>query len=225
MNGRSSKRFWWSLLLVLSVCFAGLAAWVGWGLGQWLVVADPLEPASAIVVLSGGAPYRAIEAAQIFRGGWAPEVWITRPPREAEEVMARLGLRIDFGDESSSRLILERLGVPPSAVTTLLPPVRNTAEEVTGIAAELARRRGDRVIIVTSKAHTRRVRATWRVVVGSPGVVVRYAGLDRFDGARWWERTEDALAVSREVFGLLNVWAGFPVRPRERPVGAAELRR
>ena len=138
--------------------------------------------------------------------------------------MARVGLKIDFGDEGSNRLILERLGVSPSAIRTLAPGVRNTAEEVTGIAAELARRRGDRVIIVTSKSHTRRVRATWRAIVGSPDVVVRYAVLDRFDGARWWERTDDALAVSREVFGLLNVWAGFPLRPRETTAGAAELR-
>lgn len=212
--------------LLISACAVGLSAWAIGGLGGWLVVADPLQRASAIVVLSGGAPYRAIEAAQIFRGGWAPEVWITRPPRETEEaVMARFGLKIDFGDEGSNRLILERLGVSLSAIRTLTPGVRNTAEEVASIAAELARRQGDRVIIVTSKSHTRRVRATWRAITGSPGAVVRYAPLDRFDGSRWWERTDDALAVSREVFGLLNVWAGFPVRPRETMADAAELRR
>ena len=215
----------WMTAALIGALMVGLAAWAVAGLGRWLVVADPLQRARAAVVLSGGAPYRAIEAAEIFRGGWAAAVWITRPPREAEEmVMARFSLKIDLGDESSNRLILERLGVSPRFIRTLTAAPRNTAEEVATIAAELTRTQGDRVIIVTSKSHTRRVRATWRAVVGSPGLVVRYADLDRFDGARWWERTDDALAVSREVFGLLNVWAGFPVRPPGTTAGAAELR-
>ena len=50
-----------------------------------------------------------------------------------------------------------------------------------------------------------------------PRAVVRHAGSDAFDGGRWWRRTGDALAVSREVFGLMNVWAGFPVSPDGTP--------
>jgi uncharacterized SAM-binding protein YcdF (DUF218 family) len=208
--------------LIVVACGIGLSAWAVAGVGRWLVVADPLEPATAVVVLSGGAPYRAIEAAHIFRDGWASQVWITRSPTEADEALvARLGLKFDFGDESSNRLVLERLGVAPGAIRTLTPGARNTAEEVTRIASELARTAGDRVIIVSSKSHTRRVRATWQAVVGSaPRAIVRYASLDRFNGSRWWERTDDALAVSREVFGLLNVWAGFPIRPDRRQTEA-----
>ena len=37
--------------------------WGASGVGQWLMVADPLEPAKAVVVLSGRVPSRAIEAA------------------------------------------------------------------------------------------------------------------------------------------------------------------
>ena len=28
-------------------------------------------------------------------------------------------------------------------------------------------------------------------------------------------RTRDALAVAREMLGLMNAWAGFPVQPAE----------
>lgn len=216
VNIRAGTRSWVVLALVAATGMTALGAWTAVGLGRWLIVADPLERATAIVVLSGGAPYRAIEAAAIFRGDWAREIWITRSPREADEALvARLDVKIDFGDEGSNRLILERLGVPSSAIKTLAPGARNTLEELRRVATELARQRGDRVIIVTSKSHTRRVRATWHVVAGSHQAVVRYANLDPFDGPRWWERTDDALTVSREVFGLLNVWAGFPLRPRE----------
>jgi hypothetical protein len=70
------------------------------------------------------------------------------------------------------------------------------------------------VIIVTSKAHTRRVRAMRHAVIGErPAAIVRYASDDPFHADRWWRYTRDALDVTREVFGLLTVWAGFPVQP------------
>jgi hypothetical protein len=90
------------------------------------------------------------------------------------------------------------------------------------VIADTVRRAGaDRVIIVTSKPHSRRVRAIWHAVVGnSPQAVVRYAESDAFDPEHWWRRTSDALAVSREVLGMMNVWAGFPVRPDTTAAGA-----
>ena len=92
--------------------------------------------------------------------------------------------------------------------------VWNTVDEMRLVAAELGRYGGDRVIIVTSKAHSRRVRATWSAIVGtSPRAIIRYAGEEPYDARVWWRNTRDALDVSREVFGLVNVWAGFPVRP------------
>jgi uncharacterized SAM-binding protein YcdF (DUF218 family) len=183
--------------------------------GGWLVVADPLERAQAIVVLSGRVPFRAMEAASIYGGGWAPEVWITRETRSAEEVaLGRLGLTV-VRAEVYNREVLERMGVPSDAIRVLGDPVDTTAEEVEVIARRLDRTGGERVILVTSKPHSRRVKATWRALVGdAPRAVVRYTTEEPYDAARWWRHTREALAVSREVFGLMNVWAGFPVRPR-----------
>src|SRR5271157_6178236 len=47
------------------------------GIGRWLVLEDPLEKAQAIVVLSGRMPIRAMEAAKLYREGYAPKVWLT----------------------------------------------------------------------------------------------------------------------------------------------------
>ena len=63
----------WRLALTMIVvlgAFGGLVLWGVSNLGRWLVVGDPLERASAAVVLSGGAPFRAIEAATLYRDGW-----------------------------------------------------------------------------------------------------------------------------------------------------------
>lgn len=207
-------------MLVLGALLGLVAVLVPWGasgIGQWLMVADPLQPAKAIVVLSGRVPFRAMEAAAIYRDGLAPEVWLTKEAVGPEEqALGRLGVAVVRG-EAYNREALERLGVKPEAIRLLDDGVLNTVDEMRIIASQLGRNGGDRVIIVTSKAHSRRVRATWAAIVGdSPRAIVRYAREEPYGGRGWWRNTRDALDVSREVFGLVNVWAGFPVQP-DRP--------
>jgi len=208
-------------VLVLGALLGIVAVLVPWGvsgIGQWLMVADPLEPAKAIVVLSGRVPFRAMEAASIYREGLAPEVWLTKEVVRAEELaLGRLGVAI-VREEVYNREALERLGVKPEAIRLLGDGILNTVDEMRLIASELGRNGGERVIIVTSKAHSRRVRATWAAIVGaSPRAIVRYAREEPYGARGWWRNTRDALDVSREVFGLMNVWAGFPVQPDRHP--------
>ena len=186
-------------------------------LGKWLIVEDPLEKAAAIVILGGQPPYRAMEGASLYKGGWAPEIWVLSPviPEETE-VLAEMGIEW-MKEERLNRMILGRLGVPSSAIRVLPERVKNTVEEVRLVSSLLREKRAQRVILVTSKVHTRRTRATWRALVGkSPRAIVRFAKRDPFSPASWWRYTDDALAVVREIFGLLNVWAGFPIQPEVR---------
>ena len=84
------------------------------------------------------------------------------------------------------------------------------------MSAELDRESGSQVILVTTKAHTRRVRTLWnRLARPGTHAVVRAAQDDGFQPARWWRTSADALEVVREVLGLLNAWAGLPLRPSE----------
>jgi uncharacterized SAM-binding protein YcdF (DUF218 family) len=199
-------------LLVSVVVSTALGVWIVREVGGWLVTSDPLEPAWAVVVLAGHMPVRAMEAALIYREGWAREVWITGTAVEPEEQALR-NLRISvFKEDYYSRKVLESLGIPPEAIRVLDSGARNTLQEVHRIAEELRRVGRERVIVVTSKGNSRRVKATWRRRIGEDlSAIVRYARDDPYDGDRWWRRTKDTLVVSREVFGLINVWAGFPV--------------
>jgi uncharacterized SAM-binding protein YcdF (DUF218 family) len=215
VRGRAS---WLRLVLALAVVVAlvGVTApWAAKAVGGWLVVADGIEPARAVVVLSGRVPFRAMRAASIYKDGFAPEVWVSRPmPTPEELTMRRLGIPDMKTEEQRNRQVLERLGVPTSVIRVLDTGVLNTMEEVEVIARELRRTGGDRVIVVTSKPHTRRVKAIWHAMVGdAPRMMVQHPAEELFDPDHWWRNTGDALEVSREVFGLMNVWAGFPVRP------------
>jgi uncharacterized SAM-binding protein YcdF (DUF218 family) len=183
--------------------------------GTWLMVQDPLQPARSVVVFGGQVPFRAMAAAAVYRQGWTREVWVTQGAVN-EEDLALEHLRIDRPPEHVYSLrVLERLGVPLDAVRVLPERNVNTADEIRTVARALKAVGGDRVILITSKYHTRRVKAVWSALVGSgPEAVVRYTPDDPFEPRRWWHNTADAQSVAREWFGLLNAWAGFPVNSR-----------
>ena len=180
--------------------------------GRWLVREDRLANADAIVVLSGGMPYRAEGAADIFRQGYAPNVWLTRPESPSPTLAA---MHIHFvGEEEYSREILIHEGVPSAAIHILPAQIVDTEQEIDEISHEMRADHASRVIIVTSPEHTRRVHALWvRLAAANQKVIVRGAAEDPFDRNHWWRNTRDAYAVVRELLGLANTWAGLPVRP------------
>ena len=199
----------WLVAGILVLC---LGAVVFLRVGNWLVQEDDLQKCQAVVVITGGMPYRALQAAEVYRAGWAPEVWLTRPV-EPNETMEKLGIPFD-GEEELSRRVLIKEGVPEKAIRILSPAIVNTADELSVIADALQNEKGSAVTIVTSKAHTRRVRALWnRSESGRGKLLVRAATTDSFDASHWWRSTSDALEVVREVLGLFNVWAGLPLKP------------
>ena len=182
------------------------------GVGRWLVAEDQLGKASAIVVLSGAMPMRAIEAAKLYREGYAPEVWLTHST-EPGETLQEMGIPF-AGEDHYNALVLIHEGVPAKAIHVLEPPIVNTADEIKVAASALAQAKGDAVILVTTKVHTRRVRLLWRRLASGQGrAIVRGASADPFDPRHWWRSTTDALDVVREVLGVLNVWAGLPLHP------------
>jgi uncharacterized SAM-binding protein YcdF (DUF218 family) len=196
------------VLLILAV----VAAIMFRGVGRWLVVEDPLDRADAIVVLSGGLPDRALEAAKVFSQGMAPQVWLTRPSNPATE-LSKMGISFE-GEEGYSHAVLIHEGVPDSAIRILTPEIVNTEDEERAIIAEMQSTKAARVIIITSPPHTRRVRALWRrLAPAGLALTVRSASADDYDANHWWRTTRDSLSVTRELMGLLNVWAGLPVRP------------
>jgi len=180
--------------------------------GRWLVVQDPLEKVQAIAVLSGRMPMRAIEAAKLYREGYAPEVWLTRSTEPGKTLKA-MGIQY-IGEDSYNFQILTHEGVPAGAIRVLEPPIVNTADEIAAISATMAQERDSTVIIVTSKVHTRRVRILWNRLVGARArAIIRAASDDPFEPGRWWRNTGDALDVVRELLGILNAWAGMPLHP------------
>lgn len=198
------------IAIILAVLIAGIFTFRG--VGRWLVRENPLAHAEAIVVLSGGLPYRAEGAADIYRQGYAPQVWLTEP-ESPSPALAAMGIHF-VSEEEYSREVLIHQGVPPAAIHILPGTIVDTEQEIDEISREMRNDRVSSVIIVTSPEHTRRVHALWvRLAAKNQQAIVRAAAEDPFDRYHWWRDTRDAYAVARELLGLANTWAGLPIRP------------
>ena len=213
----TESKWWmhrWKISGGIVIALAVLAATIFFTVGRWLVVEDPLAHADVIVVLSGRLPERAIEAARVYRAGYANQIWISPPVSPVDDLKA---MNISYlGEDFYNEKVLIAEGVPPDSIRILDRPDANTEAEVRQTVEELRKLDFHSVIIVTSKPHTRRVRTIWRKLVGpEPRMIVHYAEDDTYDGSHWWRHTQDALDVMRETLGLLNAWAGFPLRPSE----------
>lgn len=199
------------VLVLAGIAVLGIVVFL-LGIGRWLVLEDPLEKAEAIVVLSGRMPLRVLEAAKLYREGYAPKVWLTHST-EPGATLEAMGISY-IGEDSYNLRVLVHEGVPPEAIRLLEPPILDTVDEIAAVSAALEQENGRSVIIVTSKVHTRRVRILWRRLASRRvQAVVRAASEDPFEPRRWWRTSGDALDVVRELLGILNAWAGMPLRP------------
>jgi len=177
--------------------------------GRALVVEDAVAPSDAIVIVAGGIPTREATAAGLYGRGLAPLVVLSNnfTPDRVRELITLGGRHLDYKDES--RLVVEKHGVPPTAIVALSPPVKTTEAELK-LVAETARARGwRRVILVTSPQHSRRVKLVWsREAAGKIEGLIALAEVDEFPGEGWWWKRRDAEAVLHEYLGLAAIYLG-----------------
>lgn len=179
-------------------------------LGNWLVREDPIHRVDAIAVLSGSFPQRAEEAAELYRGGYAPEIWLTRPVKRS--ILNQFGEPVHSSEEMRNFELLRFLGVPRRAIHVLETPIVNTADEMNAIDSGLKETGNSSVIIVTNKAHTRRVFSLWdKYHFGEGEVLVHAVSDDSFVPSHWWKSRSSRSQGIHELLGMLDLWAGLPV--------------
>lgn len=182
-------------------------------LAAYLVVADPLEAADGIVVLSGDETARCPTAANLFLQGWAPKIVLTKSyyPHEAL-ALRRYGIA-ELESHEKCRAILQFLRVPAQAIEVVDGYNESTADEAYRLQRYLQGQGMQRVIVVTSSFHTRRSRVLLRRVLGGSGVAVSVQAAPAnflFDPQGWWRRRRDSTTLLWEyqklVFYALRYW-------------------
>jgi uncharacterized SAM-binding protein YcdF (DUF218 family) len=207
-----------SLLAVISLTCFSLPL-----LGNWLVREDPIREADAIVVLSGRFPQRALEAAALYRRGYAPEVWLTHPMNNRKPDAP--GKLPSPSEDERNLEVLRSFGVPQDAIRVLAPPIVNTADELNAIGSYLQESGNVSAIVVTDELHTRRVYALWTKYHSDDGEILIHAvSQDEFEPSRWWRLPSTRTQGVHELLGMVNVWAGMPVhRPLQTTASAGSV--
>ncbi|MGM0665434.1 MAG: YdcF family protein [Thermodesulfobacteriota bacterium] len=159
-------------------------------LGGYLVVSHELEDSDLIVCLSGRVIERGLAAADVYREGFAPNVFIApEVPPDGYEALARHGIEVPVSIDIIRRILM-KMEVPESAVIEGGIPAGSTMAEAMMIKA-LAREKGyTSFIVVTSPPHARRAWWAFRNVLDEEDVVVRmhptsYSG---FRAEDWWKK-------------------------------------
>ena len=164
---------------------------------QPLVRSDPLEKTDAIVVMAGAYGLRAREAAMLYGEHWAPAVILTREePFDGFLELKQLGVPLPEMIDLN-QMTLKVLGVPQKDIWRVEDPVNSTDQEAETVRQFLTEKGVRRIIVVTSKTHTRRACMAFEHHLGAEfHVVCRYSRYDPFDPEGWWKKRKDI----RELF-------------------------
>ena len=188
---------------------AGVSAFVG--VGRFLAREQPLEKADAIFVFAGTLAERPLEAADLFREGYAPRIVVTRATiDQATFQLEKRGVRVPTQYDLTREVLLQ-LGVPAGVLVTPSFVHDNTGEEARTLRELALEHQWRRVILVSSKYHLRRVRLAARRALRGTDVEVVVRG-SRYDDSlpdRWWTRRRDIRWVASEVPKLVAYALGF----------------
>jgi uncharacterized SAM-binding protein YcdF (DUF218 family) len=159
--------------------------WLPW-IGEFLVVADPLQKADALVLLSGDEDPRVAYGAQLFQQGYAG--WFILTDMHLETIPESQGVY-------SARVKLKTLeqGVPDERILIIPAQVSTTYEEAIRLKEFTVSKGFRSLIVVTSPYHTRRARWLLRDVFSSSGValVVRPVSNHSYQAEAWWRDSMD----------------------------------
>ncbi len=161
-------------------------------LGEMIVLDENVETADAVVVLNTGPEYypRLIEAADIYRKGLTDQILING--NRKTDVLRRLeekGLKRCCPWNEDFLRILSMLGVPREKVISLSEEdVYDTTTEAAAVGKEALRRGYSRIILTTSKYHTRRAHFIWKRMFGDKlSLYTVAAKRDPFNPRGWWK--------------------------------------
>jgi uncharacterized SAM-binding protein YcdF (DUF218 family) len=188
-------------LLTSALLAATYQLWLP-AIGSFLVVADPLRRADAVVPLAGGEQ-RVAYAAELFRRGYASWFVVTdlAPSRGGRSLSSK----------ENSRAAIER-GVGAERIRSTGAVVTSTYAEAQAVRG-LAEQQGWRsLIVVTSPEHTRRAQLIFGQVFAGSGIalIVRPAEGSGYTPGIWWQNLDERRLALTEYLKLAAFLIGYP---------------
>jgi uncharacterized SAM-binding protein YcdF (DUF218 family) len=176
-------------LIILLVLLMGGGYILLRGAGAFLIVADGLEPAKAIVILGGGNESRMAEALALYEEGYSRLIILTETGIHLDE--------FDYLQSFDLQIQLLNNGIPSGNILITNEEVNSTLDEAKAIRELLQNQQLDSAIIVTDPYHARRTRIIFNDVLEDSIIRVRirptrsswYNSQTWFLSAKGWQYT------------------------------------
>jgi len=199
------------VLLVLAVFSLGiliLRRQVLSGMGQYLVVSDPLYESDIIELRSTNQPNTSVLAAELYRRGIARRVVLDRGTfdRTIPELQ-KYGID-QLQDDETTIGVLRSLGVPATDIELLNGYDSSTFDEARKTARYMRDRNFRRLIVITLNYHSRRTRLAFHRALRGTGLQFSVQSVPSpiFTPEGWWARHADVRTVVFEYEQLLMYW-------------------
>jgi len=159
--------------------------------GQWVVVSDKPIRSDAIVVLNTGVELypRLIQAAELYNASFADKVVINGNRKtDVLRELERQGFRGCCPWYEDSVRVLDLMGVPRDKVISIsAEDAYDTVSEAEIVGKAVVEAGINRIILATSKYHTRRARFIWqKMYEGQLEVRAVAAKSDIYNPESWW---------------------------------------
>lgn len=197
--------------VIAAIAGVALLTWAASHAGTALVVDVPEIAPQVIVSLASHEWERLPEAARLARENPKAVVLLTQPVRPSERNCYECASR-------ANRLVA--LGVPASRIRLLTLRVNNTYDEALAVRAFLRQTGARRVLVVTSRFHTRRALAAFRHALRPlhPSIGVAGAPWAGVRPDRWWDSAYGRWYVTRELAATVYYCFRHPEFVRQVPI-------
>jgi uncharacterized SAM-binding protein YcdF (DUF218 family) len=170
------------IVLVLALALYVFSGTLLTSIGGFLVANDPPMQSDAVVVLNTGLEYysRLIQAADLYKEGFVKKVVVK---------LERKGFQVCCPWYEESTRILGLLGVPREQIITISAEnAYDTVSEAKAVGESLIQSGISRIIISTSKSHTRRARYIWKSLFQDQlSIRIAAARSDPYTPSGWWK--------------------------------------
>lgn len=172
-------------------------------IGSYLIRESEPIPAQRIFVLGGGSFDRGFKAARLWHQGFAPQIICTGSYISGS--IKSIGL--EFTEAEITQMRIQSLDVD-SGLVQVMNMGTSTMEESDIILNYCLINDWDKIIIVSDKFHTHRIRNVFEEKFRNAGIEVIIVGAasSRYNENEWWKKEEGLIMVNNEYLKHLYYW-------------------
>jgi len=173
------------------------------GFGNYLDDSEQPQPAQRIFVLGGGAFDRGHQAARLWYKGFAPKIICT-----GNYISGTVkSLDLDYTEAQLTQMRIWSFDID-STLVEAIDVGTSTMEESDFILDYCLENRLNKIILVSDKFHTHRIKNVFDDKFEEAGIQVIYSGApsSRYKESEWWRYESGLIMVNNEYIKLGYYW-------------------